>query len=54
MLRENDAESVPDEPGHKYDFSTVARDNGTPRDHLAKMLPAVLAEVMWSTFDEGH
>ena len=23
-------------------------------DNLAKMLPAVLAEVMWSTFDEGH
>ena len=40
--------------GRKYDFYYLAKADGTPRDHLAKILPAVLADVIESTFDKCH
>ena len=35
---------VPNEPGRKFEFSSLAETDGTPYDRLAKVLPAVLAE----------
>ena len=47
-------EPVPNELGRKYEFSTLAKADGTPHDHLAKMLPAVLAKVIGGTFGENQ
>ena len=46
LWENNNPEPVPNELGRKYEFSTLAKPDGTPHDHLAKQLPAVLAAVI--------
>ena len=40
----NNPEPVPNEPGRKFEFTSLAKTDGIPHDRLAKVLPAVLAE----------
>ena len=54
LWENNNPEPVPDELGRKYEISTLAKADGTPHDHLAKMLPAVLAKVIGGTFGENQ